>query len=225
MGVLSIFIFVIIVYIWIDHFHYNLIDVPKIPLDYAMNQFSTGDLILFKARDHMNDCKIGCYFTHIGVVYIDPDDPKQTPYIFEAMSVNGHSLLPHHKNNGVYLTPLYSRLAKYKGLIYYKQLNNTIYPDIIRAFKTDLIDFAVKNMYYEYDVVGHGAKKGFGLKKYQYGTNCGEITLLSLIKLGLLNKNYFDKSTFHDLRNMCYIEKLNNGYEYYPMIQLTVHPF
>jgi hypothetical protein len=185
-----------------------------------MNQFKTGDLILFKATNNYYSVFMGCYYTHIGIVYVDAGKP----FIFEATSIKGVDLLSHHNRDGIFVTPLKERVEKYKGICYLKPLNK---PVTLEASNQLLlfIDYALHNMYYEYNVAGSALRKGFGLEKCRNGTNCGQISFLSLIAMGLLPQSSYDAKMFHHLMYTCYVVDLENGYKFNDVIEITDHPF
>lgn len=185
----------------------------------------TGDIILFKAANNFNSIFIGCYFGHIGIVYIDPDDEQKIPYLFEATGIEGSHFREYHNQNGVFLTPLKERISKYKGRCWLKPLNRTLSENQIRDFRV-FIDYCLYNMEYNKKVIVSSVQKFFGVNKCNKGTNCGEIVFLSLIKLGLLNMCEYDKPRGHYLRWMTNITKCENQYAYSNTItEIIDHPF
>jgi hypothetical protein len=220
----SIILVILIIYIYQIQYHQIVCDQVFIDELISSNVLKTGDIILFKGANSFNAVFIGNYFTHCGVVYIDPDDETRTPMIFEANGIENTPLKPHHNKLGMYLTPLADRAKKYKGRVFLKALNKDIPEETIRAYK-DFIQYAIENMRYDRSVLSSGLRKGLGLEKCTLSTNCGEIAFLSIIKLRLIHLNKYDNSMFHHLKWVCNIEKLENGYEYLPLIEIVDHPF
>jgi hypothetical protein len=221
---LTITIVLLIIYIYYIQF-YRIVK-PKIFNDELIKSklLKTGDMCCFKAYDNFNSPFIFSYFGHCGIVYIDPQDETQTPMLFEANGIEKVPLKPHHNTRGVFLTPLEDRVKKYKGRVFWKPLNKELPDDVINDFK-HFTEYALDNMYYNYNVVSSGAKKGLGLEKCHLGTNCGEIIFLSLIKLQLLPLDAYEKNMFHHLRFVCNLQELSNGYRYLDMIEIIEHPF
>ena len=186
--------------------------------------FKTGDMIIFKAYNNFNSIFTGSYFGHCGIVFIDPLDIKQTPMLFESNGIESVPLKPRHNKNGVFLTPLEDRIKKYKGRVFLKSLNYTLPVEIIDDFK-NFIQYAVQNMYYDYNVISSGIKKGLGIELCSRGTNCGQLTFLSLIKLNLLPMCDYNTAMFHHLKYVCNITDLNLHYRYLDMIEIIDHPF
>jgi hypothetical protein len=171
--------------------------------------FKTGDLILFHAYDNINPVFIGSYWGHVGVVYIDPDDPNCIPYLFEALNINEIRCCPDYNINGIAFTNLKTRLEKYPGLVAHKPLNVSLQRGIAQGFK-EFIQYAKTNMYYNDDIFFNGLKKTQG-EPFHDGTNCGEIAILSLIKLGLLSIQILDKKITHHLLYVTCLETLQNN--------------
>jgi len=214
-------VMVYVYYIYLCHPKFREIQYEELR---ASGKFKTGDIILFHALDNINPIFMGCYYGHIGVVFVDPDDPEKIPYLFEAASAKTMPLLDHHNKNGIFLTPMDIRMRKYSGFLFYKELSHEINPQTAREFKK-FIEYAQKNMYYEYKVVQNCFKKGFLGEKPGDNTNCGEITMLSLIKLGLLDYERYNQSIFHHLKWMCYVTELDNEMHYKDPICIIDHPF
>jgi hypothetical protein len=200
----------VIIIICMSWVWYMLANPPE--LDHVLFEstvFKTGDLILFHAYDNINPVFIASYWGHVGIVYVDPDDPMGIPYIFEALRINEITCCPTYNKNGIAYTKLRSRLEKYPGLIAHKPLNVPVHSGIARGFKS-FIRYAKDNMYYNPDVVFNGIKKIQG-EPYHMGTNCGEITVLSLIKLGLLPEKTLDQKITHHLLYASKLETLQNN--------------
>jgi hypothetical protein len=216
-------IIVIIIIIWIYWIYLNHPTFNNITYEELKPRFKTGDIILFHALDNINPIFIGSYFGHIGIVYVDPDDPNKIPYLFEAAGTKKMCLGKHNNPRGIFFSKLDDRLRRYKGYTFYKELSHPIDPAICRGFK-NFINFAYINMYYEYNVVSSGIKKGT-IEKCSLNTNCGEIVFLSLIKLGMLSKSDYYNNTFHYLLKTAHIKDLLNGYYYNEPLYIKYHPF
>jgi len=214
-------IFVLI--LWIYSMQFADVYCPQVFIDDLIDShvFKTGDMILFKASNNYNSIIHGGYFGHIGIVFVDLNG---TPYLFEANGIEKTPLRKHHSKSGIYFTPLEDRIKKYKGRCFLKSLNKELSTAAIDDF-TKFIAYALKNMYYNYSVLKSGIKKGLGIEKCLHGTNCGEIVFLSLIVLGLLPVDVYDKCVFHHLRWMYSIRDLSDGYFYHDLIEIIDHPF
>ncbi len=213
-------IIIIILIIWIWYMNYNHPECNEIWIDEVLAKCKTGDIILFKAMDNFNSSKIFCYFTHIGVIYRYGSSIE----IFEAQSPTNLELYDHEKKNGIYITDLKTRLTRYKGRLYYKPLNLEIQPVLQNAFM-EFIQYALNNMYYDNNVIWNGIKKKLFFEKLHEGTNCGELTLLSLIKLGILDPAKYNWKVAHHLYWMANIEVCDNGYYYLPFSKIRISPF
>lgn len=202
---------------WIWNYQLRPHGYHEIPLGHILPKLRTGDVILFKALDNWNGPFIGCYFGHIGVVWIDPDDPEQIPYIFEAAGTRGMYLLPGQNARGIFCETLTSRVQKYKGYTFYKQWKGPSVPINIQRDFRELMKYASGNMQYEYDITLSSLMKGLGIEHCNNGTNCGELTMLSLIKLGILPFSEYERQRPHHLRDMCYMKEGIDGYYEEPL--------
>ncbi len=208
-------IILVIIYIYI--LQYDERSYKKEQLNDILPTLKTGDMILFKASNNFNALKFISYFGHVGVVYMIDN----VPYIFEANGVEGMNLLDHHPKSGIFITPLLSRIQKYKGRCFVKRLNKPVEYDL-----KDFIDFAKKNMSYNMSILPSFAKKILGLEKCNNRTNCGELTYLSLIKLNILNINAYEISpSFSYLHTVLNLQDCDNGYSYHEPIEIIDHPF
>jgi len=156
--VYGIIIVVLIIYIYVIQYHKGTYD--KIFNDDLINSglLKTGDIICFKAYNNFNSIFIGSYYGHMGIVYIDPDDPKKTPMLFEANGIEHAPLKEHHSKDGIYLTELEGRIAKYKGRCFWKPLNRPLSEGAVRDFKS-FIDYCLNKMSYDYNVFQAALKK------------------------------------------------------------------
>ncbi len=223
LGIIIVLVIVLILG-WIWNYQLRPPGYHQIPLRSILSQLQTGDLILFKALDNWNGPQIGCYFGHIGVVWIDPDDPDRVPYIFEAAGTRGMYLLPEQDNRGIFCEPLVTRIQKYKGYTFYKPWKGKPIPlDVQRDFRV-LMNYAKVNMQYGYDLIRSGLFKGLGLETCHHHTNCGEMTMMSLIKLGILPLSEYDRPRPHHLRDMCYLREAIDGY-YDEPLHIVFDPF
>jgi hypothetical protein len=190
----------------------------KISSTIECNDFTTGDLILFKANNNANAIYIGNYYTHVGIVYVDNGVAK----IFEACGIEYLPIRQHHNPRGIYLTPVRTRISKYKGVCYWKRLEHKLPSEVCDDFK-QFINYALENMYYNYTVIQNGFNKLLG-ERYNLSTNCGELVLLSLIKLQLLSIDNFDNPHVHSLKYVSYIEHLQNN-KYLLLVKIVDQPF
>lgn len=193
LGIAVLVLIVWILYIYILHPAY-----PAYEYENFKKKYKTGDIILFHALDNINPIFIGCYYGHVGIVFVDPDDATQTPYIFEAFCQNNMLFYPDECKKGIAFSQLEHRMATYRGYCFYKELEYTVSPEVQRGMR-DLIKYAIDNMYYNDAVFINAFKKIVLGDNLQNGTNCGELVYLSLIKLGLLPQEYLHKNRTHHL--------------------------
>lgn len=207
---------IVIIIIWIYYINLRYPDYPIVEYEDLKHKYKTGDLILFKALDNYNSIFIMSFYCHIGIIYIDPDDPEQIPYIFEAFAPDRMPFCPNENKNGIIIAPLESRLKTYRGYTLYKELITTeaLDKDIILGFK-EFIDYAHKNMSYNISVFNNGFNKFLLNEEFNHRTNCGELTYLSLIKLGLLPMNHIEINKFHPLVWLSNLTELPNSRGYY----------
>lgn len=179
-------------------------------INYQDVKFKTGDMILFHAYDNINPIFIGTYWGHVGIVYIDPTDPDKRPLFFEATRINKNENCAAYNKTGIVISDLQTRLEKYKGIVVRRPLAKPIDTDIIAAF-SGFIKFAKQNMFYNNDVIHNGFRKKFG-ERLHMGTNCGEITMLCLVKLGLLPEKILVKNIGHHLRYVVNTNRLQDNH-------------
>lgn len=200
---LSFNLILVIVAIYIYQIRFCYVDCSQIDLDSI--KFRTGDLILFKAQNNPNDILIGSYYTHIGICFGN--------LIFEANGIEGMNLKPWHAKNGIFVSDARSRVSKYKGKCYYKPY----FGKITRAHEKKLLDFIIfakTNFYYDNKLFISAFNK-----KFNFGTNCGELVYLAMITLGILPEP--DAKPFHCLR---YIANFD-GAAYPNLFEIATCPF
>lgn len=203
-------IVLIIAYVW--NMQYNHPKVPKLLLEEF--PWKTGDLVLLHAYDNFNATFIGSYFTHCGIVVID----EGIPMLFEANGIEGMTLLEHHPKNGIFYSELIPRLQKYKGKVFVRPCIINIDPMRELALK-EFIHYAKKTFYYDISVFVNGIKKYFGLKRCDHATDCGQITFLSMLCLGIIHIDEYYKPIAHHLRYIVTVP----GYD--SILELKDHPF
>lgn len=214
---------VVIIIICIYWYWYMMVNIPTMKhLPYDKIQFKTGDIILFHAYDNINPIFIGSFWGHIGIVYKDPDEVNAKPLLFEAARTSKMKNCQDYNRHGIMITDLKSRIEKYPGLTAIKKLNSPVNDEIIRGF-FDLIKYAKKNMYYNEDIFYNAIKKKKGCK-FNNSTNCGELVLLSLIKLALLPESILYDKIAHHLLYTASLEQLQNNY-YHKPVEITYTPF
>lgn len=213
-------IIVIIIILWVAWFKTHP-DFPEIQFETLKRKkkFKTGDIILFHALDNNFSPLMASYYTHIGIVL----EWDGVPYIFEAAPANRMPLIKGQNPRGIFISLLQNRIRKYKGFTYYKELK---YP--LNKQKTlellEFINWAIDNMEYDYNYLDSALKKGLLGNPCSTKTNCGEMVFLSLLKLGLLPKSYYDLPVFHHLRWMCDIRDLQKN-KYLDPVKIIDHPF
>ena len=188
---------------------------------YNQVKFKTGDMILFHAWDNSYPVIFGTFWSHVGIVYKDPDTDEK-PMLFEAAKTTGMKGCPSYNKSGIMITDLQTRLEKYPGMIACKILNNPVKQNIIRGFR-EFMKYSKKNMSYYDDVVYNAIKKKLG-EKVNNLTNCGELVLLSLIKLALMPENTLNVNTSNHLMYVNNIKQLQNNY-YHDPIEILFNPF
>ena len=185
-------------------------------------KYKTGDIILFHAYNNINPVFIGSFWGHIGIVFVDPDVANAKPLIFEAARTSQMKNCSDTNRHGIMITDLETRLKKYPGLLACKILNRPVNPGLVRGF-VDFMIYAKKNMHYNENIFHNVVKKKSG-HGFNHGTNCGEIVVLSLVKLGLLPENILKSNTSHHLLYAARLKTLQNNYYHRP-VELTFDPF
>ncbi len=180
----------------------------------------TGDIILFKSLNNLNSVFMFNYCTHVGIVVKDPILTNNEPYILEASGVKDLKWEKPRTKRGIYFMPLKRRVGGYLGWVFHKPISKPITADM-RLKMINFVFYALKNMSYDYNPVGSCFRKKFTGEKCGNRTNCGELVFLSLINMGLLNSQLWNKAVFHHLRWMTNIKKLNNGYKYLDICEIT----
>jgi hypothetical protein len=170
------------------------------PLKDIKPRLKTGDLILFKALDNPNSIFIGSYYTHVGVVYIDPEFPN-LPLICEAAHTKYMYTSPGRDRSGIFVEPLIPRVTKYRGYVFYKEYKRKV-PDWIIVECKKFLQYAKEKMYYNNSVLSNGIKKIIGYEKCNKATNCGEFTMLMLMKLKIIDLQEYDTARYH-LKYIC----------------------
>lgn len=217
---LALIVLLIICLIWT---WYMLAKPPKMEhKPFNIFKFKTGDIILFHAYNNINPVFIASYWGHIGIVYKNPNDDSR-PLLFEATKTTSMKNCEEKHRCGIVVSDLQSRIEKYPGKIACKFLNKHVSKQINSSF-IEFMKYAKDNMYYSSKVFSNGIKKKLG-NRYNCSTNCGEIVLLSLIKLNLLPYEIFYKKIAHHLLYIIKLTNLNNNYYYHKPIELTFNPF
>lgn len=218
--VIVILIVVLIIY-WIYKLQFYQIEVSKniwLEDSIADGAFKTGDCIFFKAADNYFSLVHGCYFGHIGLVYVKDG----VSYLFEAQYPNGFHLLPHHNKHGIYCEPLLSRLQKYKGRKFVKFLSTPLTNKQL-AIMDSWVENVKHNYVYDQNFILSAVERFIGLKQHTNHTTCSELMINTWIKLGLIPMEYFDKN----LANPLFI--LDDDPEikkiYGDLIEIIDHPF
>lgn len=180
-------------------------------------KFKTGDIILFKATNNLQSLVTG-YFTHCGIIYVDGD----VPWLFEAHNIQPYKLTAAHNNRGIEISDARKRISKYTGICYHKPLLKPLSADLER-FK-NFMGYCFEKFEYEQAVVANAVAKWLGLKYCNEYTDCGQLTFLSLIVLGLLKKEeYYDNRMSH-LSYVCGLKTVCNN-EYGDLVEVYDHPF
>jgi hypothetical protein len=205
--------FIIIVIIWVYYIYLMHPTFGSHQYGELRSKYKTGDIILFHGLDNINPIFIGTYYGHIGIVFIDPDEPNSRPKIFEAFNTSTMPFFPRKCSKGIALSDLEHRLNSYRGYSFYKELVSPIDASIQRGFK-EFISYALDNMYYNESVIVNGINKLLLNETLRNGTNCGELVYLSLIKLGVIPRDELFNNRKHHLAWLAGIKHLaNNGYK------------
>lgn len=219
----TIIIVVILIFAFFGWGWYMLANPPVMLYQkFQDTRFKSGDMILFHAYNNINPVFIGSYWGHVGIVWQDPDIPNAPPMLFEAAYVGNERNCTDYNKNGIIISDLYTRLSKYPGLIALKRLHNELQPDIIRGFAS-FMSYAKTNMYYNDRVIYNGMQKFIG-EKLNTNTNCGEITVLSLIKFGLISIDILKQNIAHHLLYVVGLKTLQNNY-YHDLVEIGIDPF
>lgn len=211
---------VVLLVIYIHQVQYSKGDYETEFLDDILPTLRTGDIILFKASNNFNSVFFASYYGHMGTVLVRDGEP----YIFEANGVEHMPLLPHHNPNGIFFTKLRERVQKYKGRVFVKRLSHALPAESIAALQ-EFVDFALENMCYDINVFQSVVRKVCGNERYNDRTNCAELVLLSLIKMGLLPWEAYERRVLHVVRWMAGIKDLEYGYSYADPVEILDHPF
>ena len=216
----AVFIIYVILTFWVWYMFMTPMNLVYKPFDDMV--YKTGDMILFHAYNNVNSAMLASYWTHVGIVYKEPGDINAKPLLFEAASVIRMKNCADRNKHGIIVTDLKTRLEKYPGVIACKFLKDPVSYEINKSF-VELINYALQNMSYNDNIVHNWSQKMLG-QKYNNMTNCAELSILCLIKLGLLPYEYVDKKIYHHLKHITKIKKLHNN-EYYDPIELTFDYF
>jgi hypothetical protein len=200
----KIIVCVIVLMLWVWNMCLNHPSYTQFEYSEVEHKFKTGDIILFHGLDNCVSIVIGCYYTHIGIIYVDADGQ---PYVLEAFNPQKMPYYPEANSSGIIMTPAARRLQTYRGYVFYKELEHPITDAGALATFARFIEFAHKNMFYECDVVSNGVAKLLFNDSLRLGTNCGELVYLSLIALGVLPSEEFDRNNKHHL---LYLSNLRN---------------
>ena len=219
-----IIVIIILFWYWFMIWAYPNLEYVSLENLLKTKRLKTGDLICFKPYNNKYSLFMCSFYSHIGIIYVDPTDKNQTPYLFEATNAKYYSKKNWCPPNGIVLSEAKVRLSKYKGCLVYKELNQEISYLSQLDFK-NFIKWAKNHMYYDINVVGTAFKKGILRCRCNLNTNCGELVFLSLVKLGLLSMEDYDQGTFHHLLWMCRIKNLNHGFFYYNPKYIEESPF
>lgn len=200
----------ILIVMWCWFFLFNHPDYKIVQWSDIQHKCKTGDLILFHALDNYNPIFIGCYYGHIGIVYREGNSP---PQIFEAYN-HSTERFPNKKNpNGISFADLEHRLVSYRGYVFYKELKNPL-PDSARVDLFQFIQNALTTFHYNKQVILNGANKLMFNDSLRFGTNCGEIAYMCMIRLGLLAPSRFKENRKHHLKWLCSLEHTDDGNRY-----------
>jgi len=183
--------------------------------------FCTGDIILFHALDNLNPVVTGCYFGHIGVVWVDPDRPD-CPQLIEAASARTMPLNPGQNPRGIFISDLRDRVNRYSGFIAHKKFKGAVPEGKSREFK-NFVQFAQENMEYNYNWFANAIRRRMG-HRIGKKVNCGEMTLLCLVHLGILDISWYKQAAMHHLLWMVHLKETPSG-QYAEPVWITHSPF
>ncbi len=209
MSCIAAVICVVVVWIWyiyLCHPNFEEYEYSEIA-----GRLKTGDIILFHALDNCFPIGIGCYYGHIGLVYVAPD--KQ-PYILEAFNPERMPYYPEANRHGIIMTPAGRRLQTFRGYTFYKELTTPIVDATTLTAFDDFVKFANRHMFYERSVVSNAITKLLFNDSLRLGTNCAELVYLGLIVLNILPKDAFDQNNKHHLLYLANLqETCTNSYK------------
>ena len=194
--VLAILLLLIVLWIW--YFHYN--DNVNQSICYNDIKWKTGDLMLFRGNDNIYPIFFGNTFSHVGIVYIDS---YNVPRLLEACNTK--------KFVGVSNRTIHDVINTYNGTLYFKQL---IYP-IDSSYEQEFehfANFSCENFQYEKRIIYSTLMNYLTNTPIQRNLNCGELSFLSLIKLGLIDlSQYKNAIKLHYLKYITYITKVKDN--------------
>jgi hypothetical protein len=207
-GGITILIFIIIIYIYLiklAHPNYKVVTFNEIK-----DKLKTGDMILFSSLDSINQIFMASYYTHIGMVYRDGDKPAM---IIEAFNPNRMPFYPKEFKSGIAVCDLEHRFNTYRGYILYKELTNPLSEKNISDLE-EFIEYARLHFKYDKNVISGEIGKMFFNTPFSHETNCGQLTALILMKLGLVDFDHFTSRQKHHLRWTSNLKKLkDNSYK------------
>lgn len=178
--------------------------------------FKSGDLILFHSQNTWNSTKMLSYFTHIGVVIALPN---RAPRLLE-INRNGVLLSTSDRpQTDVAFTDLFERINKYHGAVFHKNLSANLPDNVVESLIDFVERYAKTNIKYASSLVMSSLNRAIGYRNFSE-SNCGEFTMLCLIKLGLLPLSDMDTWRVHYLRYVCGLTTLQRGLTYGPPIRL-----
>jgi hypothetical protein len=203
-----IIVFIIIIYIYtikLAHPNYKIVT-----FDEVKDKIKTGDMVLFSSLDSINQIFMISYYTHVGIVYKDGDNP---PMLIEAFNPCRMPFYPKEFEAGVAVCDLEHRFNSYRGYILYKELTNPVSEESISDLK-EFIEYARLHFKYDKDVIVGEIGKMLFNTPFSHKTNCGQLTVLILIKLGLIDFDHFTSRQKHHLRWTAKLKHLkNNSYK------------
>lgn len=173
----------------------------------------TGDIILFKHNITLHG--LYTYYTHIGIVFIDPDDVNQTPLIFEIV-YNGNEIFDKHLENNkpsVILTNFKDRVTRYYGSVFIKPLNKPLTYSEKRAFK-EFIKSHLKSKF-KMPTIYRILKQLLRIEYATYHHDCAEIVYKTLVHIGLLSwQDYCSIRLQPYFMDLIDLENVKKGYMY-----------
>jgi hypothetical protein len=192
----TIIIIVVIILIYVYYVKLAHPNYKKTTWNEIKSRVKSGDILLFSALDSINQIFMGSYYTHIGVIY--RETPQSTPMFVESFNPYHTPFYPKELKSGIAVVDLEHRMNTYRGYIFYKELAKPITEEQNREF-WEFIKYAKEHMEYDKNVIENEIMKMVLNTPFNTKTNCGQITMLILIKMGLLGIEHFHNRRKHHL--------------------------
>lgn len=205
----SVIIFIIVILLYVYNLKLAHPDYDMVIYNDIKHKVKSGDMLIFTSLDNCNQLFMMSYYTHVGIIYKENENS-----VAKFVESFNHYNMPFHPktcSNGVAICDLETRINTYRGFVLYKELAKPLEKKANKDF-ADFITYAVNNISYDKNVAGNEIGKILFNNPFTVKTNCGQFTVLILIKLGLIDVKHFDNRRKHHLIWSSNLKKLNNNY-------------